>query len=195
MNRVRQLNDVSAGDCAVASCLQFVRPGRLAPDRQRSSLEVHSAEMRTKAAAQSVRAQRATLKSRRDDLVIAQGKRSAALGCRPKMISSLFSFSALVRRKCALNIFGGVTGIQSGFNLFPVGPPLGPFPQLHIVKAGSNLVLSWPTNSSGFNFLGSSTDLSSPAWTYAFPPTVMVNGQNFVTNPISAPQQFFRLSQ
>jgi hypothetical protein len=94
-----------------------------------------------------------------------------------------------------LNIFGGVTGIQSGFNLLPVAPPLSPFPQLHIVKAGPNLVLSWPTNSSGFNFLGSSTDLGSPAWTYAFPPTVAVNGQNFVTNPISGPQQFFRLSQ
>jgi hypothetical protein len=93
-----------------------------------------------------------------------------------------------------LNIFGGVTGIQSGFNLLPVAPPLRPFPQLHIVKAGPNLVLSWPTNALGFT-LGSSTDLGSAAWTYAFPPTVVVNGQNFVTNPISGSQQFFRLSQ
>jgi hypothetical protein len=94
-----------------------------------------------------------------------------------------------------LNIFGGVTGIQSGFDLLPVAPPLRPFPQLHIVKAGPNLVLSWPTNASGFNFLGSSTDLGSAAWTYAFPPTVVVNGQNFVTNPISGTQLFFQLSQ
>jgi hypothetical protein len=37
-----------------------------------------------------MRAERAKLKSRRDAMIIAQGKRSAALGCGPKMISSFF---------------------------------------------------------------------------------------------------------
>jgi len=38
----------------------------------------------------SMRAERAKLKSCKDDDIIAQGKRSAALGCVPEMISSFF---------------------------------------------------------------------------------------------------------
>jgi hypothetical protein len=37
-----------------------------------------------------MRAQRAKLKSQRDDMMVAQGKRSATLGCRRKIISSFF---------------------------------------------------------------------------------------------------------
>ena len=45
----------------------------------------------------SMRAERAKLKSCKDDDIIAQGKRSAALGCGPKMISSFFP-SGLARQ-------------------------------------------------------------------------------------------------
>ena len=38
-----------------------------------------------------MRAERAKLKSCKDDIILAQGKRSAALGCEPNMISSPFS--------------------------------------------------------------------------------------------------------
>jgi len=48
-----------------------------------------------------MRAERAKLKSRRDDRILAQGKRSAALGYEPKMISFLFSFRGLARRRRA----------------------------------------------------------------------------------------------
>jgi hypothetical protein len=44
-----------------------------------------------------MRAERAKLKPRRDDEIIAQGKRSAALGCGLEIISSFFS-SGLARR-------------------------------------------------------------------------------------------------
>ena len=37
-----------------------------------------------------MRAERAKLKSRKDYMIIAQGKRSAALGCGPKTFSSFF---------------------------------------------------------------------------------------------------------
>jgi hypothetical protein len=47
-----------------------------------------------------MRAQRAKLKSRRDDKMIAQGKRSVALGYGPKTIPSLFP-SSLARCRCA----------------------------------------------------------------------------------------------
>ena len=47
-----------------------------------------------------MRAERAKLKSRRDDMIIAQGKRSAALGSGRKMIPSFFP-SGLARQRCA----------------------------------------------------------------------------------------------
>jgi hypothetical protein len=48
----------------------------------------------------TMRAQRAKLKSWRDDMIIAPGKRSAARGCGPRMISSFFS-SGLARLRRA----------------------------------------------------------------------------------------------
>jgi uncharacterized repeat protein (TIGR03803 family) len=72
-------------------------------------------------------------------------------------------------------------------------------PQLTITPAGTNLVLSWPTNVVGFDYTGyilqSSTNLSAPAWTTNSPVPVVANGQYTVTNAISGTQQFFRLSQ
>jgi hypothetical protein len=59
---------------------------------------------------------------------------------------------------------------------------------------GSNLILSWPTNFSGYT-PQSASNLAAPVWTANFPPPVVINGQNTVTNPISGTQQFFRLSQ
>jgi uncharacterized repeat protein (TIGR03803 family) len=75
---------------------------------------------------------------------------------------------------------------------------LGPInqPQLAIlpdVLTGTNVVLSWPTDATGFT-LQSTTNLSSPVWTTNFPAPVVVNSQNTVTNPISGTEQFFRLS-
>jgi uncharacterized repeat protein (TIGR03803 family) len=72
-------------------------------------------------------------------------------------------------------------------------------PQLAIVPLGHNFVLTWPTNYAGLDYTGytlqSTTNLSSPVWTTNFPAPLVVNGQCVVTNPISATQQFFRLSQ
>lgn len=68
-------------------------------------------------------------------------------------------------------------------------------PQLSITPAGGSVVLSWPTNATGFT-LQSTTNLASPAvWTAVSPGPVVINGQNIVTNPISGTQQFYRLSQ
>lgn len=67
-------------------------------------------------------------------------------------------------------------------------------PQLTIVPSNANVILAWPSNTSGF-FLQSATNLASPIWTTNLPSPVVVNGQFTVTNPISGTQQFFRLSQ
>ncbi len=71
---------------------------------------------------------------------------------------------------------------------------LGLLPSLGIMQAGSQVVLSWPTWASHFS-LETTTNLASPVWTTNLPASVIINGQNTVTNDISGRQQFFRLSQ
>src|SRR5262249_4664544 len=67
---------------------------------------------------------------------------------------------------------------------------------LTITPAGvspSGIILSWSTNALGF-VLQSAADLTSSAlWTTNLPAPVVIGNQNVVTNPISGPQQFFRL--
>ena len=58
-------------------------------------------------------------------------------------------------------------------------------PQLAIIASGTNVIVTWPTNETGFT-LQSSTSLVSPVWS-------SISGQFAVTNPISGSQQFFRL--
>ena len=60
-------------------------------------------------------------------------------------------------------------------------------PSLTIARSGTNVILTWPTDVSGFS-LQSATNLVPPVnWT-------TVSGQNTVTNPGSGHQKFFRLT-
>jgi len=83
--------------------------------------------------------------------------------------------------------YGGSSNSGTVFSIFIQ-------PQLTIIPAAANVILTWPTNYVGFN-LQSTTTLVAPIWTTNSPAPVVVNGQNTVTNPISGTQQFFRLSQ
>ena len=68
-------------------------------------------------------------------------------------------------------------------------------PQLTITPSGANVILTWPTNATGFT-LQSTTNLVSPAvWSTVSPAPVVVNGQNAVTNAVSGTKKFYRLSQ
>jgi hypothetical protein len=70
-----------------------------------------------------------------------------------------------------------------------------PLPQLAISKNGTNVVISWATNSTGFT-LQSTTNLVAPAnWNTVSPGPVVIGGQNVVTNAISGTKKFYRLSQ
>ena len=70
-----------------------------------------------------------------------------------------------------------------------------PLPQLAIILSGANVILTWTNTVAGFT-LQSTTNLGSQAvWTTVSPASVVVNGQNTVTNSISGRQQFYRLSQ
>jgi hypothetical protein len=54
------------------------------------------------------------------------------------------------------------------------------------------VVLSWSTNIPNF-VLESSPSLTNPVWNTNLSAPVVVGNQNVVTNPISGPQQFYRL--
>jgi uncharacterized repeat protein (TIGR03803 family) len=76
---------------------------------------------------------------------------------------------------------GGQGGVGTVFRL-TILPP-----QLTIIPSGAKVILTWPTDATGFT-LQSTTNLASPAW-------ITVTGQFAVTNPISGTQMFFRLKQ
>ncbi len=85
---------------------------------------------------------------------------------------------------------GGQSGYGTVFSL-----TLPPPPSLAMIFSGTNIILNWPTNSTGFT-LQSTTNLGAPAnWSTVFPTPVFVNGQNAVTNPASGARMFYRLSQ
>jgi uncharacterized repeat protein (TIGR03803 family) len=88
--------------------------------------------------------------------------------------------------------YGGGTG-EAG-TVFRLTVPLGP-PHLTIVPAGATVILTWPTNPTGFTLQTTANLASLAGWTTVSPGPVVVNGQNTVTNPISGTQQFFRLKQ
>ena len=86
-------------------------------------------------------------------------------------------------------------GSSDAGTVFSLSLPPVTTPQLTITPSGAYVVLTWPATATGF-ILQSATNLGSLAfWTTNSPAPVVVNGQNFVTNPISSAQQFFRLSQ
>ena len=68
-------------------------------------------------------------------------------------------------------------------------------PQLTIIPSGPYILLTWPTNATGFT-LQSTTNLGSSAfWTTVSPGPVVIGGENVVINTISGAQKFYRLSQ
>ena len=86
-------------------------------------------------------------------------------------------------------VAGGVSGNGTIFSLTLPEPP-----SLTIREEGSNVVLTWPTNSVGFT-LQSATNLAGAGiWSPSTVAPVAVKGQNTVTNPVSASPQFYRLS-
>jgi uncharacterized repeat protein (TIGR03803 family) len=93
--------------------------------------------------------------------------------------------------KWVMTVSGNVLyGFAEDNSLFSFSVP----PQLTLTSTGANVILSWPTNFTGYT-LQSTPNLASPVWTTNLPAPVVVNGLNTVTNPISGTQQFFRLSQ
>jgi hypothetical protein len=79
--------------------------------------------------------------------------------------------------------------------IYPAVSAITTPPRLTVARSGTNMILTWPTNATGFT-LQSATNLASPVgWSTVSPLPVVVNGQNTVTNAISGPRKFYELSQ
>ena len=69
----------------------------------------------------------------------------------------------------------------------PADPPI-----LKASLQSGNVILSWPTNATGFN-LESATNFPTAIWTGVIPAPVIVSTNNFVTNTPNTGQRFYRL--
>ena len=69
-------------------------------------------------------------------------------------------------------------------------------PKLTLIPSGPYVILTWPTNYTGFT-LQSTTNLGSSAvWTTNSSPPVVIGGENVAVNTTtSGKQRFYRLSQ
>ena len=65
--------------------------------------------------------------------------------------------------------------------------------QLTIIRSGPNVILTWPTNAVGFT-LQSASSLTS-VWSINPSLPIVIGAQNTVTNPVSGPKAFYRLSK
>jgi hypothetical protein len=95
-------------------------------------------------------------------------------------------------------VLNGATGWGSTYDGIPTAPCSScgnSIPQLAISLSGKNVVVTWSTSFSGFT-LKSATSLAPPvAWSTVSPAPVIVNGYYAVTNLITLPPKFYRLSQ
>jgi uncharacterized repeat protein (TIGR03803 family) len=87
-------------------------------------------------------------------------------------------------------------GITTGGGLFDNGTVFSltlPPPQLTIITSSTNVILTWPTNVTGFTLESTPNLGAAAAWNTNSTAPVVITGQNVVTNPITGTQQFYRL--
>lgn len=116
--------------------------------------------------------------------------------------SPYFTFSGPLQTNLPINYVNlrnydntstGPNDVTDNFEISSMTIQAAPLSTLNIQPAGQNIVLSWSTNFPNL-VLASSTNLNAgAAWTTNLPAPVVIGNENFVTNPISGPQQFYRL--
>lgn len=83
---------------------------------------------------------------------------------------------------------GGMSGFGTLFNFSLPVPP-----QLTITSAGTNILLIWPTNATGFTLEFATNLVSSTVWSTNSRVPVVIGGQNVVTDTITRPMKFYQL--
>ena len=90
--------------------------------------------------------------------------------------------------------FAGITNAIGGD-----GSDIGAFelnlPRLNLARSANNVILSWFAGDTGYTLQAKTNLNPSVGWVTVSPPPVIVNGQNTVTNPLSGPQNFYRLNE
>ena len=109
-------------------------------------------------------------------------------------LDGAYPFAALVQGSDG-NFYGttGGGGTYDDGTVFRL--TIGPQPQLTLIPSGPYMILTWPTNYSGFTLQSTTNFGSSAVWTTNSPPPVVIGGDNVVINTASGNQQFYRLSQ
>jgi uncharacterized repeat protein (TIGR03803 family) len=92
--------------------------------------------------------------------------------------------------------YGGTFGSGTLFTVSGIGGAALPAPPLAVTKSGTNVVIAWPTNFTGYT-LQSTTNLAPAAWKNVTPVPVVINGEYVVTNgrAPSPAHVFYRLLQ
>lgn len=67
-------------------------------------------------------------------------------------------------------------------------------PKLAITHSGTNVILTWPTNATGFTLQSTTNFVSQTFWNTNLPSPVVVNTNYVVTNIIISTKQFYRLT-
>ena len=88
--------------------------------------------------------------------------------------------------------FGGTNGSGTVFSL-SLDPVIRP--QLTIIRSAPNVILSWPTNATGFVLQSATTPTNGGDWRNWLLRSTITNGQNVVTVNPTSPTAFFRLRQ
>jgi uncharacterized repeat protein (TIGR03803 family) len=86
-------------------------------------------------------------------------------------------------------IYGGYFGHGT---IFSISLPL-PL-ELTISRLGTNVLLTWSTNSPGFTLQSATNLIPSVTWSAATPAPVMIGTNYMVTNSISGAAKFYRLT-
>jgi hypothetical protein len=74
-------------------------------------------------------------------------------------------------------------------------PLVAPPPSLQIIRSGSQVLISWPVNATGFGLESSDSLLPATNWAAEPTPPAVVGDQNVVTLEVSAGAKFFRLKK
>ena len=87
---------------------------------------------------------------------------------------------------------GGNYSLTGGFWSLDAVPTPGA-PTLFIAQSGTNAIISWPASASGFVLERNSDRVAANGWSAVIFAPVTTNGFNFVTNGITAGNNFYRL--
>jgi hypothetical protein len=87
---------------------------------------------------------------------------------------------------------GGVNGAFGSLQIR--AHAAAPRSKMTITRAGTNVVIAWPTNSTGFTLYSATNIARAPvSWTVATPLPTIVKDMYTVTNPIVGTARYFRL--